>query len=138
MLRGKLKPKSKTVLLIDDESPWLQMMSTALKGASFKVITADSGEAALKKLQTNRPDLIVSDVRMPVMNGFDLFEKVRSMPKFRRVPYVFMSSLDDFDAKRVAKTLGVDDYVTKPINTEEVKTIILDLLSRFRTTRQAK
>src|SRR6266571_2976745 len=118
------KPKQKTVLFIDDETPWLDMIKSAVEGASFHVITADSGEAALRKLKRNKPDLILSDVRMPTMNGFDLFEKIRSNPKLKNVPFVFMSSIDDFDARRTAKELGADDYVEKPIDTEEAKTIV--------------
>ena|ERR1041385_513714 len=132
MRRGKKMKKAKTVLLVDDESPWLEVISMALEDEAFKVITADSGEAALKKLKSRKPDLILSDVRMPNMNGFDLYEKVRSNPKLKKIPYVFMSSLDDYDAKRVAQELGADDYVAKPFDTNEVKTIVLDLLSRFK------
>src|ERR1051326_5147454 len=135
MTRGKVRPKPKTVLFIDDESPWLEMIKEAVNGASFKIMTADSGEAALQQLHRKKPDLIMSDVRMPTMNGFDLFEKVRSDPKFRNVPYVFMSSIDDFDARRTAKELGADDYVAKPIDTEEVRHIVLNLLTRFKQTK---
>ena len=105
-----------------------------VKDDSFNIITAESGESALKELEHNKPDLILCDVRMPVMNGFDLFEKVRSNPKLKSVPYVFMSSLDDYDARRTAKELGVDDYVDKPYDTEEIKNIVLDLLTRFNAT----
>ncbi len=129
---NKKMAKHKTVMLVDDEGPWLQVMSVALENDIFDVITADSGEAALKQLHSKKPDLILSDVRMPVMNGFDLFEKVRSDSKLKKVPFVFMSSLDDYDAKRVAKELGADAYVTKPFDANEAKTIVLDLLTRFK------
>ena len=126
--------KSKTVLLVDDESPWLEMIQMAVQGErAFKVITAKSGEDALKQLRRRRPDLILSDVRMPIMNGFDLFEKVRNIPRLKGIPYVFMSSIDDYDAKRTAKQLGADAYVEKPFDTTKVRTIVLDLLTRFRT-----
>lgn len=118
-------------MLIDDEAPWLQVMTTALKGESFNIITAESGEAALRQMHRKKPDLILSDVRMPDMNGFDLFEKVRSDATLRKVPFVFMSFIDDFDAKRVAKELGADDYVAKPFDTSEAKIIVLDLLRRL-------
>jgi YesN/AraC family two-component response regulator len=135
MTRGKMRAKQKTVLFIDDESPWLEMIKEAVNGESINIMTADSGEAALRQLQKKKPDLIMSDVRMPAMNGFDLFEKVRSDPKFRNVPYVFMSSIDDFDARRTAKELGADDYVEKPIDTEEVRHIVLSLLTRFKQNK---
>lgn len=132
MIRGKTSRKAKTVLFIDDESPWLKAIKMAVTSKSFKIKTADSGEDALRQLKRMRPDLILSDVRMPAMNGFDLYEKIKSNPKFKDVPYVFMSSIDDFDAQHTAKTLGADDYVTKPLSAEEVKTIVLNLLLRFR------
>ena len=135
MIRGNTTRKAKTVLFIDDESPWLEAVKMAVTGTSFKIMTADSGEAALRQLKRKTPDLILSDVRMPVMNGFDLFEKIRSNPRYKDVPYVFMSSIDDFDAQHTAKAIGADDYVTKPLSTEEVKTIVLDLLIRFKDSK---
>lgn len=131
MVRGKGAAHSRTVLFIDDEPLWLRAIKMAVENEPFRIITAESGEAALRKLQRSKPDLILSDVRMPDMNGFDLFERVKSNPTLRNVPYVFMSSIDDFDAKRVAKELGADDYVEKPFDTEQVKSIVLNLLLRF-------
>ena len=61
----------------------------------------------------------------------DLFEQVKRNPKWRDVPYVFMSSLDDYDARHTAKVLGADDYVEKPIDTDQVRSIVLNLLTRF-------
>lgn len=137
MTTQKTINKAKTVLLIDDETLWLELIRNVLEDESYKVITADSGEEALKKLQTKKPDLILSDVRMPVMNGFDLFEKVHHNPKLKNIPYVFMSSLDDYDAKRVAKELGADDYISKPYDTTEVKVIVSNLLTRFQEGRKS-
>jgi len=94
-------------------------------------MTAGGAEEALEKMLRNKPDLILSDVRMPVMNGFDLFEKVKNIPELRSVPYVFMSSLDDFDARKTAKDIGADDYVEKPFDLGQVRSIITDLLLRF-------
>ena len=135
MLRGKTNHKLQTVMLIDDETLWLDLIQEALADEDYRVITASSGEAALKKLQRKKPDLILSDVRMPDVNGFDLFEKVRSNPKLKSVPYVFMSSIDDYDARRTARKLGADDYLEKPFDAEGIKSIVLDLLLRFQQER---
>ena len=124
--------KLNTVLFIDDEKPWLEAIRLAVKGASFRVITAESGEAALRKMKRSMPDLILSDVRMPVMNGFDLFEKVKRDPRLKRIPYVFMSNLDDFDARKTARELGADDYVEKPFDSEQMKSVVSGLLTRFK------
>src|SRR6266852_4215203 len=118
MTREKTAQKHKTVMLIDDETQWLELIRQVLADESYKVITASSGESALKKMHRQKPDLILSDVRMPVLNGFDLFEKVKSDPQLRSIPYVFMSSIDDFDAMRTAREIGADDYFEKPFDAE--------------------
>ena len=131
MKSDKGTSKKKTILLIDDETDWLTAMSGALEGQSYKLILADSGESALIKLNESKPDLILADVRMPVMNGFELFEKVRSNPKLKAIPYVFMSSIDDYDAIHVAKQLGADDYVTKPFDSQDAKDVVEKLMKQF-------
>ena len=132
MAQGRLADKPSTVLLVDDEVRWLEAIKLTTEGASFEVITAESGEAALAELRRRTPDLILSDVRMPSMNGFDLFEKVRSNPKTRRIPYVFMSSIDDLDARLTANKLGADGYVEKPFDSDDVKRVVLNLLTKFK------
>lgn len=118
-------------MFVDDEALWLTAVKSAVKGSPVKVITAEGGEEALAKMRKDRPDLILSDVRMPVMNGFDLFEKVKSIPKLKSIPYVFMSSIDDYDAKKTARDIGADDYVEKPFDMVQVKSIVSELLVRF-------
>lgn len=132
MKRKISKKKHETLFLIDDENVWLETMQSVLKSESYNVITADSGTKALDKLTKIKPDLILSDVRMPVMNGFELYDKIKNNPKLNTIPFVFMSSLDDYDARRVAKSLGATDYVTKPFDTEEIKQIVLDLLQKYK------
>jgi CheY-like chemotaxis protein len=122
----------KTIFLIDDELVWLDALSEALEQQNFQVLSTDNGEEAIEKIRSGKPDLILSDVRMPAMNGFDLYERVKNDPQLKNIPYVFMSSIDDFDAKRVAKELGADDYVIKPYDTEDVKKIMVDLMKRFK------
>ncbi len=131
LARTSPTPKRKTVLFVDDEALWLNAVKAAVRGGPVKVITAAGGEEALEKMVRRIPDLILSDVRMPVMNGFDLFEKVKNNPKLRSIPYVFMSSIDDFDARKTAKDIGADDYVEKPFDVVGVKSILTDLLDRF-------
>jgi response regulator RpfG family c-di-GMP phosphodiesterase len=130
--------KIKTVLFIDDEPMWLEAVRLSLMDEKFKIITANDGETALKKLHQKKPDLIMSDVRMPNMNGFDLFLKVKSDPKFKNVPYVFMSSIDDYDAKKTAKELGANGYIEKPFDSEQIKNVIVDFLSHLKSEQFGK
>jgi two-component system, sensor histidine kinase and response regulator len=130
--KNKIRTKKKTVLFIDDEGVWLTAIKMAVKEAPFKVITAEGGERALKELHRHKPDLILSDVRMPDINGFDLFEKVKLDPTLKSIPYVFMSSIEDFDAKRTAKQIGADGYIEKPFNSAQIKSVITGLLKQFQ------
>jgi DNA-binding response OmpR family regulator len=123
--------KLKTILLVDDEPSWLQTMQTVLTESHLSVMTADSGEDALTTLQTKKPDLILCDVRMPVMNGYDVFSKVKEISTLKSIPFVFMSHFDDYDAKKIAKQMGADDYVAKPFTMDEVHIVVKDLLKRF-------
>lgn len=125
----KIKPK--TILLVDDEPLWLDAMRVILKDEGYRAITVTSGEEALVKLQKSRPDLILTDVRMPVMNGFDLYQKIRANPKLTHIPVVFMSSIDDYYAKRTAKELGADGYLTKPSFSEDLKKSVEDLFKEI-------
>lgn len=130
--KKKSLSEKKTVLFIDDETKWLKTVKMTLEGEPVRIVTADSPESALKKLHHRAPDLILSDVRMPMMNGFDLFMKVKDDPKLKNVPYVFMSSIDDFDAMRTAKAIGADGYIEKPFDTDKIRTIVNDLITRFK------
>src|SRR5262249_8324664 len=138
MTRGKSVSKHQTVMLIDDETQWLDLIRQVLADESFNVITASSGEVALQKMHKQKPDLILSDVRMPVLNGFDLFEKVKNDPQLKSIPYVFMSSINDYDAMRTARKLGADDYFEKPFDADGVKEIVLNLLIRFKNRKPEK
>lgn len=129
----KTSKKNKTLLLIDDENIWLDTMKTVLKNESFEVLTADSATEALSKLKKTKPDLILSDVRMPDMNGFELYDKIKHNPKLSNIPFVFMSSLDDYDAKKVAKNLGAAEYIEKPFDIEQVKSIVSSLLQKYQS-----
>ncbi|MFH0989134.1 MAG: response regulator [bacterium] len=119
--------KRKNILIIDDEVSWLHAVSHTLRDHGFKVKEAMSAIEALDVLIKFKPDLIVSDLRMPDMNGFELLDKIRQMPKNLTTPVVFLSAIEDFAAKKVAKDMGAADCVAKPYHKDE----ILPLLSKY-------
>ena len=115
---------TKQILVIDDEPTWLLVISQYLKAGGYGVVTARSGAEALSALASFTPDLIFSDVRMPDMNGFDLVENIKNRPATRTTPIVFVSAIDDFDARRVARDVGAVDYLVKPIDEKDVGSIL--------------
>lgn len=122
------KPK-KHILIVDDEPAWRRILSHFLSTKGFDVKEAGSGAEALQTLAKFKPDLIFSDVRMPDMNGFDLLDNIKKLPKLSTTPVVFCSAIDDFDAKKVAKDLGAAGYLVKPFDEEEIYSILSKALS---------
>jgi CheY-like chemotaxis protein len=116
--------RKKHILVIDDEPAWRKITSHILRNHGYDVLTAGSGAEALKALATFRPDLIFSDVRMPDMNGFDLVDNLKSNPATSSTPVIFFSAIDDYDARKMARTLGAVDYLIKPFNEEEVSSVL--------------
>jgi CheY-like chemotaxis protein len=120
----KTKP-TRQILVIDDEPTWLGVIEQYLKAGGYAVTTAHSGAEALKALSSFTPDLIFSDVRMPDMNGFDLAESIKSRPATKGTPIIFVSAIDDYDARRVARDVGASDYLVKPIDAKDIGSILL-------------
>jgi CheY-like chemotaxis protein len=116
--------RKKHILVIDDEPTWLNITSHILRSRGYDVLTAGSGAEALRALTTFRPDLIFSDVRMPDMNGFDLVDNLKRNPATSSTPVIFFSAIDDYDARKVARTLGAVDYLIKPFSEDDVSSIL--------------
>jgi CheY-like chemotaxis protein len=114
----------KHILIIDDEPTWLKISSHILRNCGYDVHTAGSGKEALKALTNYKPDLILSDVRMPDMNCFDLVDNLKHIPTASSTPVIFFSAIDDYDARKVARTLGAVDYLVKPFNKDDVSSVL--------------
>lgn len=108
------------ILLVDDTPSTLQMVRTALKDAGYQVAVATDGEKAISRAKLTTPDLILMDVMMPGLNGYDTCKRLRIDKKTREIPVLFMSALTDTNDKIKAFQEGGVDYVTKPIETKEL------------------
>lgn len=113
-----------SVLYVDDETSALEAMKIGLEDRGYRVMTATSGEEALGTLKSQKPDVIIADLRMQPMNGFDLYQKVKKMSGFSATPFFFLTAVDDFLAKKYGKSLGVDAYITKPIDLDTIDEMI--------------
>src|SRR5579859_6851876 len=105
------------LLVVEDEPNILELLSASLRYAGFDVVTAAAGTEAVQAAQRHRPDLIVLDVMLPDMDGFDVIRRLRGGA---RIPVVFLTARDATEDKIRGLTLGGDDYVTKPFSLEEV------------------
>ncbi|HIK05645.1 MAG TPA: hybrid sensor histidine kinase/response regulator [Trichormus sp. M33_DOE_039] len=109
------------ILVVDDNPTNLQVLSSFLDNSSFEVWAARSGEKALQRLENDLlPDLILLDVMMPGMNGFETCQHLKSEPRFRDIPIVFMTALTETADKVKGFQVGAVDYITKPFQHEEV------------------
>ncbi|MGB2866962.1 MAG: response regulator [Bacteroidota bacterium] len=127
---GKTRKHRKHILVIDDEPSWRQMLSIILDKRGYDVKAAESGAEALKTIARFKPDLILSDIRMPDMNGFDFFDNLKKLPRTSATPVVFFSAIDDYDAKKAARDLGAADFIVKPFDEDELGSILSRLLPR--------
>ena len=119
------------LLVVDDEPNIVELLSASLRFAGFEVETATTGMEALTKAREYRPDLVVLDVMMPQMDGFDVVRRLRA--DGLRFPVLFLTARDSTEDKITGLTLGGDDYVTKPFSLAEVIARIRTVLRRSGT-----
>ncbi|MGN9779023.1 response regulator transcription factor [Micromonospora sp. H33] len=123
------------LLVVEDDPNILELLSASLRFAGFDVATATSGSAALNAAKDHRPDLVVLDVMLPDLDGFEVIRMMREGGT--RTPVVFLTARDATDDKIRGLTLGGDDYVTKPFSLEELTARIRAVLRRTSTGEQA-
>ena len=116
------------LLVVEDEPNILELLSASLRLAGFVVATATGGLEALQAVQRHRPDLVVLDVMLPDLDGFDVARRLRSGDT--RTPVLFLTARDATEDKVNGLTVGGDDYVTKPFSLEEVIARIRAVLRR--------
>ncbi|MEX2546888.1 MAG: response regulator transcription factor [Chloroflexota bacterium] len=118
------------VLVVDDEAPITELLSTALRYMGYEVTTARTGAAALESASRTPPDLVVLDVMLPDIDGFEVCRRLRADGDF--VPVIFLTARDAEDDRVTGFIRGGDDYVTKPFSLEELTLRIAALLRRTR------
>lgn len=123
--------KQQKVLVADDEAQIRNILSIYLKKAGFEVVEAADGAEALVKVQSDKPDIIVLDIMMPVMDGLEVCKQVR---KISDIPIIMLTAKDEDDDRILELEIGADDYITKPFNTREVVARVNAVLRRSGQT----
>jgi len=108
------------ILIVDDNPNNIRVVFNFLKKYNFRVLVSTSGEDALRKIQEVRPDLILLDIMMPKIDGFEVCRRLKENPETREIPVIFMTALAEIENKVEGFALGAVDYVTKPLQQEEV------------------
>ena len=124
--------------MVDDNLVLLQNLRHLLEVNYYDVITANNGKVALKLLSTldRIPEIIISDITMPEMDGYDLFEAVSNNNLLNHIPFIFLSGRNTLEDVRLGKMLGVDDYLTKPFDIEDLLAIIAGKISRNKNIKE--
>lgn len=124
------KPQA-TILVVDDEVKNVKLIEALLTPRGYAVVTASNGEEALQRVWQVQPDLILLDVLMPILNGFDACRQLKDDPETRLIPVVLMTALGDVEDRVKGIEAGADDFLTKPVHRDE-------LLARIRTSLRLK
>jgi DNA-binding response OmpR family regulator len=135
---GKLEgsaTKQFRVLVVDDEERILNFLQSKLKASGYEVLTASNGFEALEKAQTQEPELIVLDLVLPKMDGFEVLKQLRS---FSGVPVIILSARGGDDDKIKGLGLGADDYLPKPFNPDELVARVEAMRRRIEPTEKRK
>ncbi|MDP1677026.1 MAG: response regulator [Bacteroidota bacterium] len=123
----------KKILLIDDEEAMRTTLAYALKLEGFECFTAYDGKNGLELALEQHPDLVLCDIFMPGMNGFETLTAFRSHEQLMPIPFIFLTAHSESNVMRYGMELGADDFLTKPVKSSEVKTAILARLNRMET-----
>ena len=125
---------SKRLLVVDDEPNLLRAVAACLKAEDYEVSTARSGYEALMQLAETLPDLIVSDIRMPGMDGYKLARQLRGSPRTALVPIVFLTAKEETADRIEGFRAGIDAYLTKPFEPDELIAVVNGILNRVERT----
>ena len=126
------------VLLIDDEQFYFKLIRNKLKEADYELDYAKSGNEGLAKIPSFEPEMLIVDLKLPEMDGFEILERLRRDPKFSHIPVIVITSQDELSEKLKAFELGADDYVVKPFQPEELVARMGILARRGRAMQLAQ
>lgn len=109
-----------SILIVDDTEPNVRLLAHVVKKEGYEAMAAFSGQDALSLLEKRKPDIILLDIMMPEMNGFEVCQKLKEHEDYKDIPVIFLSALSETDSKVQGFNVGGVDYITKPFQREEV------------------
>ena len=116
IFKQKQKTDKAKILLVDDEPDLIDTIQCRLEANNFDVVTAVNGQEGLAKAADDKPDLILLDTNMPVMNGHEMLEHLRKDPDLKSIPVIMCTALCEAQDIAAATSYGISDYVTKPFD----------------------
>jgi len=123
--------QSAKILVVDDESVIRDSIAEILQLHGYQVLTAGNGIEGLDVIRQDIPEMIISDIMMPEMNGYQFYQRVRSNPEWLWIPFIFLSAKGEGEDIRFGKELGVEDYLKKPFDADDLLAAVIGCLKRF-------
>jgi len=127
---------TKRILVVEDDLAVQEGITDILEVAGYEVLKANNGQEALTVLQRQRPDLIISDIMMPYMDGYDFYEAVHGRAEWVTIPFIFLTAKGEKEDVRLGKQLGADDYLVKPFEREDLLIAIEAKLKRLEEVQR--
>ena len=122
----------KKVLVIEDNQDVRENIADIIELENYKVITAENGKIGVEKAFQNVPDIIICDIMMPELDGYDVFKHLSVNPKMASVPFVFLTAKAEKEDMRKGMNLGADDYLTKPFSTRDILKRVQEMMNEER------
>lgn len=124
------------ILIVDDEKDIVDLVSYNLEREGFSTVKAYDGEAALRKVRAEKPDLLILDLMLPGVGGLDVCKKIRANPETSSLPIIMLTAKADEVDKIIGLELGADDYLTKPFSVKELIARVRTVLRRIREEKK--
>jgi signal transduction histidine kinase len=123
------------ILIVDDEASGIATLESMLEGQGYELQSARNGESALNLAEQTLPDLILLDVMMPGMDGFEVCRRIRATPILAEVPIIILTALDDYNSRIAGLEAGADDFFSKPLDRQDLRARVKTItrLNRYRT-----
>jgi CheY-like chemotaxis protein len=125
----------KKILVVEDNDILLDNTSEILSLSNYQVFSASNGKQGIELALANKPDLILCDIMMPVLDGYAVLHMLRLNPEFQNIPFIFLTALSEKQELRKGMSLGADDYITKPFDPNDLLITIENRLKRAELTR---
>ena len=126
------------ILAVDDEPSIVRLVAATLKAKGHEVITASDGQEALLKARMEKPDLIVLDIMMPILDGRETRKRLKADPKTADIPIIFASAVGELSQQLDTMEGGEEDYITKPFKPSELAELVADTLDPHKRSEMEK
>ncbi len=125
------------ILVVDDEPTIVRLMEFILARQGHEMIVAVNGEEALEKIKTHQPDLVLLDIMMPRIDGYEVAQKLRADPQTAALPIIMLSAKAQDEDIRRGVEVGVDEYITKPFTPDHLVHVVSQYLGRIKATEKS-